>query len=135
MELCSLSFAVEKKEVKKIPFHSKAYYKEYYAKNKEKFKANRLRWKKNNPEKVKEEKKRYAQRWRANNKDKIKTMNYANRKNLPMLDSCEFCGSSGTLHKHHPDYDYPEIYVTGCPKCHHWIHKKREGIDEGSVST
>ena len=43
-------------------------------------------------------------------------------KTIPLGDSCELCGSDTDLHRHHPDYSYPGIFVTVCCACHHTIH-------------
>lgn len=45
---------------------------------------------------------------------------------LPLADSCEFCGSLENLGRHHPDYRYPEIYVTCCAECHKRAQKDQE---------
>ena len=45
----------------------------------------------------------------------------------PLANACELCpeGDERTenLLRHHPDYDYPRIYVTVCPACHYWVDK------------
>jgi hypothetical protein len=45
---------------------------------------------------------------------------------LPIAKECEFCGSTENLGRHHPDYRYPEIYVTSCAGCHKWAHKDQK---------
>jgi hypothetical protein len=65
---------------------------------------------------------------------------YQKSHKTPLASECEFCGvHEGTPHivrydgkptpvkltRHHPDYDYPEIFVTACRECHNYI-----GIDE-----
>jgi ribosomal protein L31 len=39
---------------------------------------------------------------------------------------CELCPDDDKLSatiKHHPDYDYPEVTVDVCRKCHYWLHR------------
>lgn len=42
-------------------------------------------------------------------------------------DCCELCPEDDVrtenLVKHHPDYDFPEMFITCCQSCHLWIHK------------
>lgn len=58
------------------------------------------------------------------NRSKVKrfAQNYALH-NLPLEKECEFCGETENLHRHHPDYDFPEIIVTCCGSCHLFIHR------------
>lgn len=40
---------------------------------------------------------------------------------LPLLEFCELCPDEHVRHaiqRHHPDYDYPEIFVSLCRECH-----------------
>lgn len=37
---------------------------------------------------------------------------------LPLGSCCELCDSILNLARHHPDYDFPEIFVTVCRSCH-----------------
>jgi len=39
------------------------------------------------------------------------------------LDVCEKCGSTKSLHKHHPDYNEPLYVFVLCQKCHMGEHK------------
>jgi len=41
----------------------------------------------------------------------------------PLDSQCELCGSTQNLKRHHPDYDYPDIFVTCCSSCHAHIHQ------------
>lgn len=43
---------------------------------------------------------------------------------FPLNPICEFCGSNEILIRHHPDYDFVDIYVTCCHQCHWWIHNR-----------
>jgi hypothetical protein len=59
------------------------------------------------------------------NKEKIECRRIA--REYPLSDSCEFCGSTESLERHHfAGYARPQIFVTACKTCHEWIHKKHE---------
>ena len=45
----------------------------------------------------------------------------------PIAKKCEFCGRTKNLQRHHPDYNYPEIFVTCCKECHIWIEQDIKG--------
>lgn len=51
-------------------------------------------------------------------------------KQLPMGKECMICPPNDIrtdrLHRHHPDYNYPTIFVTVCPSCHKYIHMDME---------
>lgn len=55
--------------------------------------------------------------------NKIEHAHYWVFKYGKLAKECELCGSTGSLKGHHPDYDYPEIFVTVCWYCHYWIHR------------
>lgn len=42
--------------------------------------------------------------------------------NVPANNSCERCGVTSPLHKHHPDYSKPKQVVTLCVPCHEKEH-------------
>ena len=96
-------------------------------------------WTEKNREKDKEFKRKYnlkhskklveKQRvYRKNNPEKMKVHNFVNhhKHKLPLASKCELCPNTEKLERHHPDYDYPEIYVTVCRFCHRWIEKNKE---------
>jgi hypothetical protein len=62
---------------------------------------------------------RTPKQWRAHN--------YVQRHPELLLSQCELCPDDNiqteNLRGHHPDYDYPEIFVTICSSCHNFIHK------------
>lgn len=64
-------------------------------------------------------------KWREQNQERIKIYTHINHheKSYPLAEACEFCEEKESLVRHHPDYDYPEIYVTCCSMCHQWIHR------------
>ena len=119
-------------------FDKKAYMKEYNKKHSEEQKQ----WCKCHPLNMIERRKRFKERHpnyhkvkRQERHEKIAKYNAEYRlikskeiksirksQDLPKMEQCEFCGSYETLQKHHPDYDYPLIYVTCCVACHKWVH-------------
>jgi hypothetical protein len=42
---------------------------------------------------------------------------------IPLGDFCELCSATENLMRHHPDYAYPEFFITCCSSCHNFIHK------------
>lgn len=58
-----------------------------------------------------------------NNKEPVKRIAHDYVYQHPEIKQkeCEFCGSTKNLEAHHPDYAYPQIIVTACTKCHHWL--------------
>jgi len=63
--------------------------------------------------------------YRKMNQKKIKVHQMMNNNpdKYPLLNQCEFCPNTENLQRHHPDYDFPEIYVTVCAFCHRWIDR------------
>ena len=44
---------------------------------------------------------------------------------IPLSDSCEFCGSTQSLERHHfAGYRLWWIFVTACKQCHEWVDMK-----------
>lgn len=43
---------------------------------------------------------------------------------IKIMTSCESCGATGKLHKHHADYSKPLEVRWLCPKCHGRVHWK-----------
>lgn len=71
------------------------------------------------------------QKYRENNKEKIKAQNLVNKNldDFPLASECELCPDNDkrieNLQHHHPDYNYPEIYITTCPSCHYYADRDR----------
>ena len=93
----------------------------------------RLRNRKSKPsEQAKRRHRERQSKWRSRNLNRIKIYNRTNnsKAKYPLATTCEFCGETDRLLHHHPDYEYPELYVTCCSVCHRWIHM---GYKEESV--
>ena len=83
--------------------------------------------------------------WRDNNTEKVRQQNKESKKRfdelhpglaqkqkiairiagkIPLKDYCELCPEKDNIGKkltrHHPDYDYPTIFLTICTVCHRW---------------
>jgi len=69
-------------------------------------------------------KKEYLRR----NPEKRRAHNYVLYHKLPLASKCEFCLNVENLERHHPDYDYPEIFITCCSLCHSNADKTTEEI-------
>lgn len=66
-----------------------------------------------------------SREYRKNNPEKAKANSLARSKQIcPMASQCELCPNTEKLLKHHPDYDEPRLFVTSCPQCHAWIHRR-----------
>jgi len=81
-----------------------------------------------------------AKDWRLNNKEKYNLNQKKNREKYPEKKKahkfsfrklkipentlCVVCKKELAVHKHHPDYNFPEIVMFVCIKCHNKIHTK-----------
>jgi hypothetical protein len=104
---------------------------------------------------------RYVQGWQSKNPNYIKEYSHekylsgkhhdsnANRtpemirahnlsKDIPMTKYCELCPPED-LHlsqmRHHPDYNYPTIFVSTCRACHTAVHRALEKVEEPTPAT
>jgi hypothetical protein len=105
-------------------------------------------YKKTFPERMKalrssnsEKRSEYAKRWSKINKEKktgywmkayredalFKKRHKARQsaQYVTLKSSCEKCGYSGVLERHHPNYDKPKFVITLCRKCHLEEHGKK----------
>ena len=89
------------------------------------------RWRERNPTQMKDYARAYrkkngkkmAERDRKRrqlNPEKTRASAYAHYHKLKGPE-CEFCGSIENIGTHHPDYNFKNIIVTCCAKCHRWI--------------
>lgn len=67
-----------------------------------------------------------VKKWREKNRHKMKAHKLIARhpERYPLADECEFCGATENLEHGHIDYAYPEIYLTVCCACNHWMDKE-----------
>jgi len=68
--------------------------------------------------------KKFQRKFHLKNPNRYDFYNEAHR--YPILNQCEFCNSIEGLERHHPDYNYPEIFVTTCNECHSWIERESD---------
>ena len=48
---------------------------------------------------------------------------------IPLAEFCETCPEDDirrATQRHHPDYNFPKIFISCCASCHHFIEK---GVD------
>lgn len=78
----------------------------------------------------------YVQEWYAKH-PKIRKVNVKMiglREKLPLADFCEVCPPDdlrGATQRHHPDYDFPLIYVSCCNSCHTHMNLERSSDNSG----
>ena len=64
---------------------------------------------------------------RIENPKQAKVYNKLSHKKMPEC-GCELCPEedvSPATQRHHPDYDYPFIFVYVCAQCHAWVEKTK----------
>lgn len=68
----------------------------------------------------------YSSKWRKDHKIIEKAHKIASK--IPLGECCELCPDDDKhitkLERHHPDYNYPSIFITCCGECHEAIHSK-----------
>lgn len=68
--------------------------------------------------------------WNHRNPEKVRARNTA--ADIPMEKFCELCPKDDSridgLERHHPDYEYPTLFVTVCRDCHLYAEEKREVV-------
>jgi hypothetical protein len=83
--------------------------------------ANKERWSK------------YVKEWAITHPEIIKVQYLANYSlKLPLAEFCEVCPEDDiqkATSKHHPDYDYPQIIVSCCARCHTYMNKVRASLN------
>lgn len=94
---------------------------EYKRKRREYEKRRRQR-----PEFKEKERIRNRKRWKTQPTRRAKTYVKKKGQKIPIHKQCEFCPSTGHLERHHPDYNYPDIFVTVCSECHWYVHQSQE---------
>lgn len=74
-----------------------------------------------------------SKKYRRENSEIIEAQNFASNHKIPITALCETCPEDEVnvaTQRHHPDYDYPEITVSCCAKCH-WYLNRPISIQEG----
>lgn len=63
----------------------------------------------------------FQKKYTKENPEKVNAHKISNK--LGRKDCCEFCKNKNCrLEKHHPNYKFPEVFMTLCSKCHRKIH-------------
>lgn len=125
-----------------INIKRREYYHKTYQKNKKRInKLARIRYRKN-----KERYLTYCRKWHEKNPDYIKEYYSTHHKvsvtnknrtpkmwtaqavssKMPIAPFCELCPTDDVrpaVLRHHPDYDYPTIFLSLCKSCHTCLHK------------
>lgn len=113
-------------------------HKRYKQRHPQKVKDAQRRWRQNNPEKTRKNSR--DSYWRNRDRRLLQQKNYAKsnpkvvrchwkaaRTTVLMTSSCELCPDEDrrieNLEKHHPDHDYPDVFVTVCPSCHRFAEE------------
>jgi hypothetical protein len=84
---------------------------------------------KKNKERIRKQQHDTQQKWHEDHREyynmRSRAQQYCLRHNLPMEKECELCPEDDKitidLERHHPDYNYPEIFVTVCGQCHNAV--------------
>ena len=102
---------IEKRKERRI------YNQKYYKENKEKIRKQQT---------ITQRKWQNEHREYYNKRSRTENYVYYHKDELPLAKECELCPDddkrTDKLQRHHPDYDYPTIYVTVCPQCQKEIH-------------
>ena len=112
----------------------KEYRHNYYRQNRERLLAKSRKWFEEHPNYIKEyytvhkkvsvtNKNRTPKMWNA----QIKALE------IPLAEKCELCPEGDerkAVNRHHPDYNYPTIFLSLCKSCHVYVHKDLLAIDK-----
>ena len=129
-----------------MPYKNINYQKEYYLKNKDKFKEyykNRIdkigkeehtkqntqrviKWRLKNPIKFKEQHKQHAKNYKMKYPNKIKALNKTQLIKIPKNYLCDKCKKNKATEKHHINYNQPTKLKFLCRKCHKDITLNRK---------
>jgi exonuclease VII large subunit len=75
-------------------------------------------------------KKRYALKKEEENFKK-RLIAYHLSRRIPLKPICEVCNINSSEQRHHPDYNYPTLFLSVCKECHNKIHRKYNTIEIG----
>jgi len=98
----------------------------YYQKNKRHFQEYQREYREGHKDDYNINNRRYKERHRK----QIVAENIAYRL-VPLGESCEVCGSTENLCRHHPDYAKPLVILTLCHSCHMDLHSKGGILGDG----
>ena len=113
----------------------KAYKRQLYKENPEYYKALDRKWKDKNPDYHKLHQREYRKKHpHATNGNASRTKKMWTAQNKAILETviapfCELCPENDikpAKMRHHPDYNYPTIFVSVCQACHSNIHADLE---------
>lgn len=76
---------------------------------------------------------RVTREWRRAHRDRLKAHNKAARTRMEKPETCEGCGLSKRLEKHHPDYAQPLLVVWLCKPCHAIADKIRRKTEKATA--
>ena len=90
------------------------------------------KWRKDNKEQFKKTQAKTQSKWQHDNREyynmRSRAQQYCLRhpEECPLGKECELCPKEdkiiNDLERHHPDYNFPTIFVTVCAKCHKEAH-------------
>lgn len=92
-----------------------------YYKNRDDALARVKVWTLENLERKKAYMRDYGEAYRAVNRERIWAQGLARQ--VPLEPTCEKCGATEHLEKHHPDYSKPLEVLTLCRSCHMRLHR------------
>jgi hypothetical protein len=129
--------AHQKRYVEKNRAKIRAFSRTYYELNRSKIQKQRRQWAHNHQEQVSTYLKKWndahPQRYNGNatrTPEQWKAQGYVQRHQELLGSECELCPEDNkqtkNLTAHHLDYDFPEIIVTCCRRCHSFVHR---GVD------
>jgi len=128
----------------------KEWHRTWYKKNKAKIAQYLQIWRDKNREKITKYNQEWEKRHRKQNIEKTKRLRTKDGTDLTrkkdrahnvgrygrctLANECELCPTEDkhlkNLQHHHPDYNYPEIYVTTCPSCHSFADRTTREIEK-----
>lgn len=110
--------------------------------------TNSQRYRLRHPNRIKENRKKSDRKYKVTHRELVRKHHqkywernpkrkraHAISQHIPLASKCELCPNTENLERHHPNYDYPHIFVTVCRECHNWITKDDRAIMRGTTKT
>ena len=91
-----------------------------YYKDREKKIEKAKEWADNNKEKVRA----YKRKWKRENREKNKVQQQTMRKYGPITGNCTLCDNKATVRHHNTTPYHSDKWVEVCEQCHNKIHRK-----------